>query len=284
MKRVIITISLIAAGISLHAQSVPFILQSTDARSMALASVGSEFLSASNALSGKTLDLGASYGYYDPKAAKTGMIGFNGYGNIGKFSIGLSGRYLMGKEYEMFDERAKSLGFFKTSEYSVGLNLAYAIAEKFALGLRASLISSKLTSSPATSVGIDVSAAFASNGFAAELAVRNLGPKIKYGDNAYSLPSMAVLGGSYKIGGFVARLEADYLFAGSFMAGAGVEYTFAKIVSLRAGFHYGDSKSVPMYASAGIGLQFAGVKLDFTYLPAISSNGGAMMGGLGYSF
>lgn len=285
MKRISIIIALSVICVEVFAQSIPFIIYNTDPRSYAMASVGAENLAAGNALSGKTIDINASYGYIAPKTAKSNLIGFNGYGNIGNVSVGLFGRYNMGKEYELFNDRAMSLGYFTPSELAVGASVAYVIADKFAVGAKASIISSKLASNATGSaIGIDVSAAYAANGFAAELAVRNLGPKIKYGEYAYNLPSMAVVGASYNVGGFSAKAEADYIFSGSFMAGVGVEYTIVKIVSLRAGFHYGDDNYVPMYASAGLGLQFKGVKLDFTYLPPIGKTGGAFMGGLGYSF
>ena len=69
------------------------------------------------------------------------------------------------------------------------------------------------------------------------------------------------------------------------MAGLGLEYTLADIVSLRGGFHYGDAaKALPTYASLGLGLQFAGVSLDVTFLTASQSLGNTLLFGLGYSF
>lgn len=285
MKRISLIITLAALCATLSAQSVPFLLRNTDARANAMGAVGAENLAAGNALSGKTFDINASYTYISPKTTNTGLIGLSGYGNIGDISVGLSGRYNIGREYELMDDRAMSLGTFKPGELAIGASVAYVFAEKFAIGAKASIISSKLSNtSTGSALSFDLSAAYASNGLTLELAARNLGSKIKYGEYAYNLPSMAVAGVSYGIGGFSARAEADYLFVGSFMAGIGVEYTFIQIISLRAGFHYGDDNYVPMYASAGLGVQFMGVNLDFTYLPPIGKSAGVFMGGLGYSF
>lgn len=285
MKRILSVIIFAACCVSAYAQSVPFLLYNTDVRAGAMAAVGTEGLAAGNALSGKTLDVSASYSSIAPGSTGTGLIGLGGYGNIGELSVGLYGRYSPGRECELFNENAMSLGTFRPSDLALGASVAYVFAEKFAVGARASIISSKLSSKAiGSSLGIDVSAAYAANGLAVELAVRNLGPNIKYEENAYKLPSLAVAGVSYGKGGFSARAEAGCFFSGSFLAGIGIEYTIVKIVSLRAGFHYGDDDHVPTYASAGLGLQLKGFKLDFTYLPPLGKAGGAFMGGLGYCF
>lgn len=57
------------------------------------------------------------------------------------------------------------------------------------------------------------------------------------------------------------------------------------IAFLRAGYHYGtQDKGLPSFASAGLGLKFAGVELNAAYLFASEALGGTMTFGLGYSF
>ena len=95
----------------------------------------------------------------------------------------------------------------------------------------------------------------------------------------------AVSGGVRPVAGLTVGAEVDYLFSGALMAGLGVEYTIVDIVSLRGGFHYGDAaKAIPMYASLGLGVKFAGVHLDFSYLLASQTLGNSLLFGLGYSF
>ena len=95
----------------------------------------------------------------------------------------------------------------------------------------------------------------------------------------------AVSGGVRPVSGLTIGAEVDYLFQGGLMAGLGVEYTIVDIVSLRGGFHYGDAaKAVPMYASLGLGVKFAGVHLDAAFLLASKTLGNTLMFGLGYSF
>ena len=286
MKKVSIFVLFLTICLGLGAQSLPFIVRSTDPRSAAMGSVGTENLAAGDALSGKKIDAGASFGTALPGDFKTALIGLGGYGNIGNLSVGLYGRYNMQPEYETFNDVSRSLGFFRPCEMSVGVSVAYVVADKFAIGIRGSYISSKLTSGAAASgFGADISAAFSTGGLTVEAAARNLGPKIKYGSYEYALPSLAALGVSYKIGAFKAKAEADYLFAGSFMAGAGAEYTFAKVFSLRAGFHYGkDDSPVPMYASIGLGVQIAGLRIDVTYMPPLGQmTTGQACAGIGFS-
>lgn len=285
MKKTLLYVLLSTLCVNMSAQSVPFILRNIDPRAIAVASVSTENLAAANALSGKKIDISASYGMWAPESVSGRMIGFGGYGNIGKLSIGLSGRYNMGKEYDMYDEDARPVGTFRPSEMAVGLDLAFKIADPFSAGVRVNYISSTLAeTAKAGAVGVDVSVAYKNNGFGAVLAARNLGSQLKYGEKSYKLPSLATLGASYSVSSFVARVEADYVFAGSFMAGVGVEYTLIDIFTFRAGFHYGDAKSVPTFASVGLGINFHGAMLNAAYLPSLSGNPSVLQFSLGYSF
>ena len=281
MKKTCSIVILTLLCFALKAQSVPFIVRNTDPRSLAMGIVGTENPAAANVFSGNKMDFSASYGIQDTDCFQCGLAGFNASLNSGNLSFGLDGRYNMDEEYEMFSGVAQSLGYFKPSEMSLAASFAYAFMAGFSLGLRASYISSKLSpEASGTSVGFDISAAYSKDRFCAVLALRNLGPEIKYGDYGYALPSLAALGISCGGESFRLRFEAGCFFSGSAMAGAGAEYTFARIVSLRAGFHYGDDGIIPMFSSVGLGVKFAGARLDCTYLPSV----GSLSFGLGYSF
>lgn len=285
MKKISIFILLFAVSTGIAAQSVPFVVRNVEPRALAVGSVAMENMAAINALSGKKLDISASYGLWAPENYSNSLIGFNGYGNIGKFSVGLFGRYNICKEYDIFDSNAKPLGVFNPNEFEIGASFAYAFAEKFALGARVNYISSILAeAAKGSAVGVDLSFAYKSKGLQLALAARNIGSEIKYGQQSYKLPSLAALGASYSISAFSAYLEADYMFSGSFMGGLGVEYTVIDIFTFRAGFHCGDEKSIPTFVSVGLGINYHGALINATYLPSLSNNGSALLVGLGYSF
>lgn len=286
MKKTVISALVTAVCLNAGAQSLPFLLYNTDARNLAVASVAQEGNAASAALSGRTLDISASYGMWAPETTSSNMLGFSGYGNFGKFSAGLSAKYKIGGEYDIFGSDSRFLGTFKKGgELAVGASFACRIAPSFSAGVRVNYISSTLAeNAKASAVGADISLAYARNGFQAALAVRNIGSKVNYGGNSYNLPALASAGASYAIKSFAAHVEAGYVFSGSFMAGVGVEYTLIDIFTFRAGFHYGDAKSVPTFASVGLGINFHGAMVNATYLPAIGGNGSALLVGVGYSF
>ncbi len=80
-------------------------------------------------------------------------------------------------------------------------------------------------------------------------------------------------------------VDADYYLSGDITAASGAEYSFKNFIFLRAGYHYGSKdKGLPSFASAGLGVKFAGVQLNAAYLLASETLGGSLMIGLGYSF
>lgn len=285
MKKYVILTFLSSICLNAGAQSLPFLIYNTDPRALAVASVAREGNAAANALSGKKIDISASYGSWAPETTASSMIGFGGYGNFGKFSAGLSARYKLGKEYEIFGDQSQLLGTFKPNDLAIGASFAYRIADPFSVGVRLNYISSSLAEdAKGTAFGADITLAYKKNSFGASLAVRNIGSQIKYGTSSYNLPALASAAASYTIKSFAAYLEAGYVFSGSFMAGVGAEYTLIDIFTFRAGFHYGDAKSVPTFVSLGLGINFHGAMVNATYLPAIGGNGSALLVGVGYSF
>ena len=285
MKKTIVLAILSAICLTAGAQSLPFLLYNTDPRSLSVASVAREGNAAADALSGRKLDISASYGSWAPETTASSMIGFGGYGNFGRCSAGLSARYKIGNEYEMFGDNAQSLGTFRPGDLAIGASFAYRVADPFSIGLRLNYISSSLAeNAKGTAFGADITLAYKKDSFGASLAVRNIGSQISYGASSYNLPALASAAASYTIKSFAAYLEAGYVFSGSFMAGVGAEYTLIDIFTFRAGFHYGDAKSVPTFVSLGLGINFHGAMVNATYLPAIGGNGSAFLVGVGYSF
>lgn len=64
-----------------------------------------------------------------------------------------------------------------------------------------------------------------------------------------------------------------------------MEFGAFSIVYARAGYHFGSKTAVvPSYASVGIGLRYAGVRLDAAYLFASEALGGTMQYTIGYEF
>lgn len=69
------------------------------------------------------------------------------------------------------------------------------------------------------------------------------------------------------------------------MAGAAAQYDWNDCLFVRCGYHYGDeTKAIPSYASAGIGVKLSGVSLDAVWLFASGTLRNSFALSLGYSF
>ena len=296
MKKFFLFFAATAASLSLHAQSAAFVNFNPDPVAAALAGTGIartadayalENNVAAMSLNGSQMAVAAGYGLWQPKAAKAQLLSAGGYYRISeKFAIGLQFKDMLYSAYDIVAADGRSKGTYSPSEMAVGLGLSYRIADGFSAGLSFRYLGSTLAeNAKASAFGGDVALKYEKDAFQAGLSVCNIGTPVNYGGDNYAQPGIVRAGAAYSVAGLTASAEVDYLFSGALMAGLGLEYTFADIVSLRGGFHYGDAaKAIPMYASLGLGLQFAGFHLDAAFLTASKTLGNTFMVSLGYAF
>lgn len=297
MKKTLMILALCAIGIQMNAQTMQFLNIGTDAATSAVAGTGvartatayaidNNMAAAALATSEMATEIG--YGIWQPNASKTGIISATGYFQVSdKLAIGAGFKNFSEPEYSLTSADGRSNGSFKPSEMGVGLGAAYKLGDCLALGINAKFASSSLAeNAKASTVAGDLSLAYTHEALQAGVAVCNIGGKASYSEGgSYSLPMIAKAGAAYSISGLTASAEFDYLLSGGLMAGIGAEYWIKDIVAVRAGYHYGDgAKAIPSYASAGLGFNLAGVKVNAAYLLASETLGGTMMFGLGYSF
>lgn len=281
MKKALFLLILMLAAQAALAQAVPSLLIPADARALAMGGVAQP----KNA---STLDIQGFYGMWAPKSAGSSVFGGEAFTRVSdRVALSVEGRFFAHKPYDVTTPQGQVTGSFTPGDFFAGAGVAVDFTKAFGATLKARYVSSAVAADARGSafcadLSIDYkgAVAFASAG------VRNLGSRINYGGASYALPALAaVSGGVRPVDGLTVNAEVDYLFTGALMAGVGVEYTLMDVVSLRGGFHYGDEvKAIPMYASLGLGLQFAGVHLDATFLTASQTLGNTLMFGLGYSF
>ena len=120
------------------------------------------------------------------------------------------------------------------------------------------------------------SAAMGGAGWSVGIHASNLGPKIKYLTSKEALPAMVKVGGAADLpfasmhrltltADLGYRLSPDDVQALNVSAGA--EYAWMEHLMLRGGYHYGDkNKGDASYATAGAGVEYAGVHLDFAWM------------------
>lgn len=268
-------------GATVYAQGGSALLIPSDARATAMG-VSALQQGAS------TLDANVFYGMWAPQTADNTIIGAAAsYRLNDRLAFSLEGRSLKDKPYTIMNSKGLAEGEFTPSDMIIGLGASYGINDQLSVGLKAKMLSSSIAPDiQGSAMCVDLRAGYATDLFAAGLSLKNIGSKIDYGAGGYSLPASVALDGTVSpVSGLTVALDADYLFSGALMAGLGVEYTLLDLVSVRAGYHYGDAaKALPSYAAAGLGVQFAGIKLNAAYLLASDSLGGTLLLSAGYSF
>lgn len=299
MKKILLSIALCAVCTAASAQVLPSLLVNADPASLGAAGVsalGSEAFSlqgfaANAALMDATANAGVSYGSWQPKAAGDKLL-------AGSAAVLLKEKFLLAVEYKKFTQptydvtgatgsQSQVTPTFTPGESSIGFGLGYRLNPGLAAAVTLRSTSSSLgTDAKASVFGVDLSVTYAKDGIRAGAAVCNLGGKVNYGGDDWSQPSLFKAGGSYEfIEGLKAGAELSYLFEGAFGASLGAEYCYASLVSARAGYHLGKGDiGIPSYASAGLGLHFAGASLNVAYLLGSDTVGGSLLAGLSYKF
>lgn len=301
-KRVLILVMTLITA-QLYAQSVAFVNISSDPTYYSLG--GATLTADANAFSvsgnssaivfgEQKISAAASYGIWQPTGVNDGIISLSGYGLLtDKIAVGLSGKYLLHQPYDIIGNDGTILKQYTPQDLSLEVGVAYKVMDGLSAGLNVRYISSNLyEDAQGSAVAADLSLSYRLNGLRLALAATNIGSKIDYGYTPYNLPSMAKFGAGYALNlneksTLSFNGECDYLInKGGLMAGLGAEFNYNKMVAARVGFHYGDDNSIPTFASAGLGVKFAGVSLDAAYILGITDSpiNGSMMISLGYSF
>lgn len=120
--------------------------------------------------------------------------------------------------------------------------------------------------------------------------VANVGGGVKSESGSVSpLPASARLAVDYSSNlgpvNLGAAVDGDYWFSGKFGVSAGLRAEFLKFFSLRAGYHYASQGAVvPSHFSAGAGIRYFGIGLDFAYVGGNPLIGNSILAQLTYKF
>ena len=281
MKRVLISLMVIALPFMASGQGASSLLIPTNNRSLAMAGV---FVQPS----AKTFDSNVSYGIWAPGTAANTVIAADAFLRIGdKLAFTLEGKDFVDKPYVISGEQGSSQGTFTPNDLILSLGAYYNIINGLSAGLKFKYLNSSIAADAKGNVFCgDVEVSYGGESWSATLAGRNIGTNINYSGTAYAIPTYVAVGGQWApITGLTVAAEADYLFSGAFMAGLGAEYAFRDMIFARAGYHYGDAaKALPGFASLGLGAKIAGVKLDASWLFASKTIGNSFLISLGYAF
>ncbi len=304
MKKLLITLALAVASVSVFAQNesvaLPFtrINQNSVAAGMGgayLASTSAQGYFANPAMLTFTETKGdIDFGWQSWNPSETNYLNFDGAFCFNqRFSLSIGASYGIGAEYEALSAVDADPETYRTYDFIIGAGLGYKIGKYIALGANFRYANEALSEDTKMgTVGVDVFVSAHIKGFSVTAAMNNLGGKISSQNNAsykYSMPSSVDLGIGYdKTFGGKHEIEilADggYYFFGDFSASAGAAYTWNKLLSVRGGYHYGNL--IPSYGSLGLGVSVLGIHLDAAYLISGTDSliGNTFALSLGYRF
>ena len=267
---------------SLYAQNtvaMPFAAKPADASSAGKAGIS---FTDTPLLYGRTLDISAGYMLWSPTYDPVNNINISAtYCLAEKISFSIDGMYGTGNDY---------------GQVEIGLGAGYRMTDFLAARIHIKYLSENLT--PKVSYGafgadlaVDCLLPISDNGkIAADLGIFSIGSKVTSASGIkYSLPSSARIGAGYihdidKKNSFTILTEADYYFHNAIGAALGAEAKIVDMIYVRAGYRYGAEHVIPSFASAGVGVKFAGIKIDAAYLFANEVIGNTIAVSIGYSF
>jgi hypothetical protein len=184
-------------------------------------------------------------------------------------TFGIAAAYLhMGKIdiYDMLDQQSGTL-----SPYSMAGIISYGrrISESFGIGIGAKYITEKLADVQANGYAVDLGAQYYTGGFTFGLAATNLGPKMKYEFESFSIPSAISIGGSYELSSFPLSflMGVKAPISGEVGFSTGFEYKPAEFLALRSGYGGIGADNAANNLNFGAGFKFMGGTIDYAFNP-----------------
>lgn len=264
-------------------EALPFIRMTTDAAKLGMAGTGYGTEAVAFSLdASRTLDAHVGFVSWMPDLNKTDYVDLGAVFRTGNLAFSLAG-------FRGTGEKISHLDFTPYNIFVKG-GAAYRIGDILSAGASVAYAREEIAkdhSYGAVAADVFVAAGFAGWNFAA--GVSSLGSAISSGSGGdFSLPASASFDGGYSasFGSHALKADAaiDYYFSGALSAALGAEYCYAGMVSLRAGYRAGGDSVIPSYGSAGLGLSYAGIHVDFAWLFASDVLGGGFGLSLGYRF
>jgi hypothetical protein len=237
-----------------------------------------------------TLDAALSYQRWAPDLSVSNNVSVGAAYKIMP-QLGLSLGYTLenGAAYEIYEGPGDPSGFFYPKNHVIALGVGVGITDMISVGMNLRYIRDASAYGYIHSgVNADIFAGVQLNeALRITAGLSTLGTLVA---GSWSQPASAkaavdwapVLSGDHALD---IMADADLYFSGSFSAAAGLQYAFRQMLYVRAGYRFASETCViPGHLALGLGIQFSGLRLDFSWLTASLPLGNTVNVGLGYSF
>jgi len=197
----------------------------------------------------------------------------------GKGAIGISAIYLTTGKIEGRDEQGNKSKDFYSSDLAITLTHARQINSRTQIGGSIKIIKQTIADEDANGIAVDIGIKQEiSNRLNLGLTVRNLGPKMKFIEEKYSLPLSMTAGISYNLTGIL-NLAMDMTYEPiekKKVLCIGTEIMPAGFITLRAGYLFqaiqtfynsNDKLTEQNGFGGGIGIRIFGYNLDYAIVP-----------------
>lgn len=233
----------------------------------------------------KTGDFAAGYQYWAPSLGASHAVNAAGAFKFGAVGVALGGVYQM--EQPDFDG-------FRPSALQVNAGFGAQIASWLGFGVNARFVRENLFQGKSNNAfGADVMVLVAPvQGLSVTAGVANLGSSIKDQlKNEYPQPASLRVAAAYRLAfakmhAVEVMVDEDYYYNSKTNAVAfGAEYGFNDMVFARVGYRLASQGAAyGSHLGVGLGVQYAGFRLDVSYLTASEVIGNSLCAGLGFSF
>jgi hypothetical protein len=163
-----------------------------------------------------------------------------------------------------YDNNGNKIADFKARDMAVSLCYANRIADNISAGTLVRFIQQKIRDKKASGIGVDIGVMYQTDvdGLSIGASVQNIGQKIKFVDDADSLPACLRVGLAYARDVLIMCVDINKAVDSDVNVHIGIEYQYNQ-VAFRAGYGTGSEASFSVGAGFGIGSW----SIDYAYVP-----------------
>ncbi|MCC6864884.1 MAG: PorV/PorQ family protein [Ignavibacteria bacterium] len=207
---------------------------------------------------------------------------------LNKIAIGLSLNNTSVDNIQLREIPGEPLGTFNAQNFALGISLGYKINENLSVGATGKFLFEKIYVDNASGFAFDIGGLYVKEKLSFGAAISNFGSMTELRNEATKLPASLRFGAAYyfDIKGINSKLivAADgfkVLNGGDFHANTGAELLYKEFLALRVGYQSGyENKTI----TAGIGLKYKAISLDYAFVPYKYSLGSSHTITIGTSF
>ena len=190
---------------------------------------------------------------------------------IGKSnSVGLSANFLSFGDIEGRDQDGNLTEVFRPYDLAMILSYARGFGNTLSFGVNAKYIREQISDENGTGVAFDFGGLYNFSQFPLSIGInaQNVGPRVKYVEDAFQLPFVLRVGTAYRLLNDDAILTMDFIRPtdndNAFAVGIG--YTIANILQIRTGYKYqlgGNDLGANSGLTGGFGLSILRFQIDY---------------------